>query len=59
MQTMDNAHELARPLFIKSEEGKGVTGIAWANVDATCTLNYQVRTERVRNRIRSTYHLNA
>jgi hypothetical protein len=47
---MSEAHELVRPAIIKAEADRSgewkkkppVTGIAWANVDSTCTLNYQV-----------------
>lgn len=44
-QIMTEAHELARPILMRSDDATtAVSGIAWANVDSTCTLNYQVRT---------------
>ena len=44
---MTEAHELATPVLMKSgparnAEGHAVAGIAWANIDSTCTLKYQV-----------------
>ena len=47
LQLMTEAHELARPILMKAgsarnEEGNAVAGIAWANIDSTCTLKYQV-----------------
>ena len=48
LQLMTEAHELARPVLMKAsharnEDGSTVAGIAWANIDSTCTLKYQVR----------------
>ena len=48
LQLMTEAHELARPVLMKAsharnEDGSSVAGIAWANIDSTCTLKYQVR----------------
>ena len=43
LQMMTDAHELAQPILIKSNETR-IAAIGWTNVDSTCRLNYQVGT---------------
>ena len=41
-QMMSEAHESLKPVMLTGP-GTEVSGIAWANMDSTCSLHYEVR----------------